>query len=137
MANLDLNAKYTAPANADNDSRKYMIYTSDDGSEYSVLISENIGEVFGFGDISNSSPPPALPQYFKMRHINAVDSTGKVRNTFPVGKTGESVYNEGGTVKVARKGKADGLVLAVTGAVGERKRFATSDDSGQQSGDNT
>ncbi|MDX1977129.1 MAG: hypothetical protein SFT94_05590 [Pseudanabaenaceae cyanobacterium bins.68] len=136
MATLDLNAKFTAPDANENDSRKYMKYTSDFGVEYAVLISENIGETFDFEDI-DAANTPALPQGFEMRRVYAVDASGKVRASYPVGNPASDVYREGGTVVAPRKGKADGLLLRFTGSVGEKKRFVSSDDTGQNSGDNT
>lgn len=136
MAAVDINAKFSA-ADDDNDSRKWMIYTSDAGTKYSVFISENAGEVLGFDDVDGTTIPPNLPKGFQLRKINAVSSNGKVRNSFPVGKPDTPIYVEGGTVVVARKGVTAGLTLAVTGTTGEKKRLVTAADSGQQSGDNS
>ena len=55
MAAVDINAKYAALAGEVNDSKKDMIYATDDGTEYIVNISENIGEVMGFDDVVSQS----------------------------------------------------------------------------------
>lgn len=137
MAVLDLNAKFSGATEDDNDSRKYMIYESDNGTLYSVFISENIGETFGFAIIGANDNVPALPPGFEMRKVYAASASGKVRQSFPVGTASTPVYQEGGVVTVARKGKAAGLALGFTGSVGEKKRFISGLDTGQTSGDIT
>lgn len=139
MAAVDINAKYAALAGEVNDSKKDMIYATDDGTEYIVNISENIGEVMGFDDVvtADVGVVPVLPRGWKMRYIRFVDATGNVKGSYPVGKPDQPIYFEGGTVKVARKGKSDGVLCAVTGAIGETKRFGKAYDTGQQSGDDT
>jgi hypothetical protein len=139
MATIDINALFVAQAAEDNNSKKDMIYTSDEGTEYIVSITENIGEALGFDDVESADVGvvPNLPRGWQMRKILFVDSSGNVKGSYPVGKPDAPIYFEGGTVTVARKGKATGVVCAVTGSVGERKRFGKSFDTGQQSGDNT
>lgn len=139
MAIIDINAKYTAPDAEDNDSKKSMIYTADDGTtQYSVLITENIGESMGFGDFENSTASiPQLPRGYQMRKVTFSDASGKVSGSYPVGTPSTPIYVEGGTITVARKGKATGIVCQVTGAQGEKRKFAAGNDTGQQSGDNT
>jgi len=137
MANIDLNAKYTAQDVDDNNSKKNMIYTSDNGAQYVVTVTENLGESFGFDDVGTGDTGlPGLPQGFRMRVVRAVSPNGKVKQSFKVGKVGEAIYNEGGLITVARPGKSAGLVLAVVGVTGERKRLVTATDTGQASGDN-
>lgn len=137
MATLDLNAKYSSSPDEDNDSRKYMMYLSDSGVAYAVQISEAIGETFGFADVTDADNFPALPTGFDMRRIHAASGTGKIRQSFPVGDPTFAAYREGGTVAVARKGKAAGVVLSFTGTTGEKKRFVSGKDTGQQNNDNT
>jgi len=137
MAVIDINAKYVAAATDNNDSKKLMVYRSDDGNDYTTLISENIGESLGFDDFTSSSTATKMPTGLKMRYINFKDATGNVAGTYPVGKPTEPVFLEGGTVKVARKGKADGVTCAVTGAVGEKRSLQSANDTGQDSGDNS
>ncbi len=137
MATVDVNAKFTAGDAQSNDSKKTMIYTADDGTEYSVLISENIGESLGFDDFTTGSTATPLPMGFKMRTITFSDASGKVKGQYPVGSVDEDIYSEGGTITVARKGRANGVVCSVTGSQGEKKRFAQANDTGQDSNDNT
>jgi hypothetical protein len=59
------------------------------------------------------------------------------RNSYPVGKTTEPIYKNGGTIKIPRKGFTEGLVLSVTGVTGEKRRFANGRDSGQSNSDIT
>lgn len=137
MAILDLNAAYAAGGIDDNDSRKTMVYTSDSGKEYSVEISEAIGEVFGFrdfvtADIGNVSP---LPKRAKMRQVHFTSANRKVSASYPIGKPSEPIYKEGGTVLVPRKAKAGGLVLAATGVTGEKFTLPKAEDSGQSNND--
>lgn len=137
MANVDLNALFAAQAAENNNSKKDMIYTTDDGTEYIVQITENIGEAFGFDDVETADVGvvPQLPKGWSMRKIRFADATGNISGEYSVGKATTLIYSEGGTVTVPRKGKAAGIVCAVTGSIGERKRFGKSFDTGQDSGD--
>lgn len=139
MANLDLNALYAAQLEERNNSKKDMKYTTDDGTQYIVEITENIGEVFGFDDVvtADVGVVPRLPSRWKMRKVHFADATGNVTGFYHVGKPTELIYAEGGTITVARKGSATGLLCAVTGSTGEYKRFGKSFDTGQDSGDDT
>lgn len=138
MAIVDINASYVAAAGENNDSRKTMVYTADDGTTvYTVDISENIGEAMGFADFTTSTVATPLPRGYQMRTVTFSDSSGKVKGTYPVGSPTTSIYVEGGTITVARKGKATGVVCQVTGSQGEKKRFAAANDTGQDSGDNS
>lgn len=140
MASVDLNAPFAAQDASDNNSKKSMIYTTDDNKKLVVTVNENYGELLGFLDYTAPIPEAdRAPDYlrFEMRKIHAVSADGKVRQSFAVGSPTAPIFSEGGTVTVPRKGKSAGLVLAVTGSTGERKSFATAADSGQSSGDST
>jgi len=140
MASVDLNASFTTQPANDNNSRKTMIYLTDDGKALPVQIIENYGEKLGFADYTAPIPSElAAPNYlrFEMRKVYASDVSGKVKQSFYIGNPDEPIYVEGGTITVPRKGKTDGLVLYVTGSVGEKKTFANAGDTGQQSGDDT
>lgn len=137
MATLDVNALAAASDAADNDSKKSMVYVSDDGSEYIVKISENIGQVMGFFDYTSASTATTIPQGFKMRTITFSDATGKIKGQYPVGNPDEPVISEGGTITVPRKAKASGVTCSIKGYQGEKKSFGQADDTGQQSGDNS
>lgn len=137
MANIDLNALFAAQAAENNNSKKDMIYATDDGTEYIVTVTENIGEAFGFDDVETADVGvvPQLPRGWKMRKVNFADATGNISGSYPVGKPDTLIYSEGGTITVPRKGKAAGVLVAVTGSSGEYKRFGKSFDTGQDSGD--
>lgn len=137
MAIVDVNALVVAQAVTENASKKAMVYSSDDGSQYVVTIDENIGEAMSFGDFTDASVTKAAPDGLKMRTVTFSDSTGKVKGTYPVGSAGTPIFQEGGTIKVARKGSATGVVCAVTGAQGEKRRLLSAQDTGQNSGDIT
>lgn len=140
MATINLNAPFASQPANDNNSRKTMLYTTDDGKKIPVQICENYGELLGFDDFTGSIPEDDVaPNYlrFEMRKVYASDVTGKVKQSFPIGKPDQAIYVEGGTIIVPRKGKATGLTLYVTGSVGEKKTFPNAGDTGQQSGDDT
>jgi hypothetical protein len=139
MASIDLNALFAAQAAENNNSKKDMIYTTDDGTEYIVNITENIGEAFGFDDVVSADVGvvPILPRGWKMRKVLYADATGNISGSYFVGKPNTLVYSEGGTITVPRKGKAGGVLVAVTGSTGEYKKFGKSFDTGQDSGDET
>lgn len=137
QAALDINALFAGQDNSDNASRKWMVYTGDDATLYRVQVTENIGNVMGFIDLTgaNADSTVPLPQYFKMREVHFSDSTGKVKGSYHVGIATADIYKFGGTIKVPRRGKADGLLCYATGTTGESKRFVFAADTGQQSGD--
>lgn len=138
MAAVDINAKYAAQDAEDNDSKKAMLYTADDGTtKYKVLISENIGESMGFEDVETSTVADDLPRGYTLRKVTFSNADAKVSGSYPVGTPSTPIYVEGGTITVARKGKATGLVCAVTGSQGEKKRFNSPNDTGQGGGDIT
>lgn len=138
MAVVDINAKYAAQNAEDNDSKKAMLYTADDGTtKYKVKISENIGESMGFDDVETSTVASDLPRGYVMRKVTFSNADAKVSGSYPVGTPSTPIYVEGGIITVARKGKAAGLVCAVTGSQGEKKSFNSANDTGQGSGDIT
>ena len=137
MAVIDINAKYAAGAANENASKKNMVYKSDAGVDYAVLMDENIGESMGFADFTDTSTTPEIPKSMRMRTVSFQDSSGKVKGQYPVGTAITPVYTEGGTITVARKGSAAGVVCTVVGAQGEKRRLLSAADTGQQSGDNT
>jgi hypothetical protein len=140
MATIDLNAPFVTQPTYDNNSKKTMVYTTDNGKLLPVQINENYGELLGFLDYTGPIPKEdQAPNYlrFKMRRVYASDSTGRVKQSFPIGLPNHPIYVEGGTLIVPRKGKASGLELFVTGSVGERKTFPNAGDTGQRSGDDT
>lgn len=137
MANIDLNALFAAQAAENNNSKKDMVYKTDDGTEYIVNITENIGEAFSFRDVVTADVGvlPQLPRGWRMRKVSFADATGKISGQYVVGTPDALIYAEGGTITVPRKGKAAGVLVAVTGSIGERKVFGKSFDTGQDSGD--
>lgn len=137
MATIDINAKYAAAAANENASKKNMVYKSDAGVDYAVLMDENIGESMGFADFTDISATPEIPKSMRMRTVSFQDSSGKVKGQYPVGTATTPIYVEGGTITVARKGNATGVVCTVVGAQGEKRRLLSAADTGQQSGDNT
>ena len=137
MATIDINAKYAAAAANENASKKNMVYKSDAGVDYVVFMDENIGESMGFTDFADTSATPEIPKSMRMRTVSFQDSSGKVKGQHPVGTSTTPIYVEGGTITVARKGSAAGVVCTVVGAQGEKRRLLSAADTGQQSGDNT
>lgn len=139
MAAIDINALYVAQDGDDNDSKKDMVYTADDGTtQYIVTITENIGEAMGFADVTAATPTtPRLPRGYDMRKVTFKDASGKISGSYPVGTPSTPIYVEGGTITVPRKGKATGVVCQVLGSQGERKKLGQGNDTGQQSGDAT
>ena len=137
MALVDINAKYALQIAEENASKKKMIYVSDTTQRYVVTIDENIGESMGFEDFTDVSTATEVPKSLKMRTVSFSDSSGKVKGQYPVGTPSTPIFIEGGTITVARKGKAAGVVTTVIGAQGEKRTLLSAADTGQQSGDNT
>ena len=137
MALIDINALVIAQPVAENASKKAMIYTSDTTVQYAVVIDENIGEAMGFIDFATASTATPAPAGLKMRTVTFSDASGKVKGSYPVGIPTAPIFVEGGTITVPRKGSAAGVVCAVLGAQGEKRRLLSANDTGQTSGDNT
>ena len=137
MAVLDINAKYAAQTAEENASKKKMVYLSDTGVSYVTTIDENIGETMGFTDFTDTLAVLEIPKSLRMRTVSFSDSSGKVKGQYPVGTPTTPIFVEGGTITVARKGKATGVVTTVIGAQGEKRTLLSAADTGQQSGDNT
>lgn len=137
MALVDINALVIAQAVNDNASKKAMIYTSDTTVQYAVVIDENIGESMGFADFQTASTAQPAPAGLKMRTVTFSDAAGKVKGSYPVGTPTTPIFVEGGTITVPRKGSAAGLVCAVLGAQGEKRRLLSANDTGQTDGDST
>lgn len=137
MAAIDINVLVVAQAVTENASKKKMIYLSDDGLSYWTNIDENIGEAMGFSDFTDVSTAPEKPSSLRMRTVSFADSTNKVKGSYPVGNPTEPIFVVGGTIKVARKGSALGVVCSVLGAQGEKRQLASGQDTGQNSGDIT
>jgi len=137
MATVDINAKYALPESDNNASKKNMVYLSDTGLFYTVLIDENIGESMGFADFEASSTSGFLPRGMRMRTVSFKDASGRISGQYPCGTPSTPIFVEGGTITVARKGKAAGVVCTVLGAQGEKRTIASAADTGQNSGDIT
>lgn len=138
MAIIDINAAYIALPAGENDSRKGMVYTDDNGNKYKVIVGEIAGELLGFDDITTEDEGlPSLPIGFTMRKITYSSADGKSAGSLNVGKATEAIFTEGGTVTQVKKGSVLGTVCTVTGSQGEKKRFIGANDTGQNAGDVT
>jgi hypothetical protein len=138
-ANININVGFAADDADDNASKKWMVYDSDDGNKYRVFMTETIGSFMGFDDLTDTNVSSTLevPKQLKMRTVHFSNANGKVKGTYPVGKSTEIVFQSGGTITVPRRGKADGVLCFVTGCTGERRRLVYTGDTGQLSGDIT
>lgn len=137
MATVDINALVVTQAVDENSSKKAMVYTSDTGAIYVVNVTESIGEALGFLDYETGSLATAMPDGLTMRKITFSSSNGKVSGSYPCGSPQTPAFVEGGTITVPRKGSAVGVVCAITGAQGEKRRLLSANDTGQNSGDAT
>lgn len=72
-------------------SKKYMVYTADSGSQYTVSIDESNGELAGFDDVTIAmeiagTVPPPLPKNIKMRYATLEESATGSSRKIAVGK---------------------------------------------------
>lgn len=134
---IDINTQVAAMDVTQSNGKKDVVYSADDGKLYKVTLNEAMAENMGFADYTSSTVLTALPsvEIKQMRLVHASDASGRVKQSFPVGTPTKAIFAEGGTITIPRKGSAAGLVLTVTGTTGEKKRIATPDDTGQNSGD--
>lgn len=136
---IDINAAYGLLPAGDNDSKKDMVYTTDSGKKKIVKISETMGELLGFEDYTVDTVLTDEPfvEITEERIVHASSVDGKIRQSFRVGNPTKDIFASGGFIVVARKGSVAGIILAVTGTTGEKKRIITAADTGQTSGDST
>ena len=124
-------------------SRKWMKYTSDDGSEYAVMVDESNSEAIGMGwlDYGDEDTTGLLPAGLIMRTITAVDTVSGARRTIPVGNAGATAFAAGGSILLQSfmPGATGVIAFEIISAVGEQFRRARprSGDSGLTDGDAT
>lgn len=114
-------------------SRSWFIYNDDDGEDYAVQLDEDTGSLEGLGFTPYTGTPPLdqIPKGFKMRYINAVQTSGTGAGfryrPFPCGTDTAPLYDgEQATFTV------NGLNYSVTSTRGERSRKPTAINSGLQ-----
>lgn len=107
-------------------SRRWYVYTDDDNTESAVMLDEDTGALDGLGFTVYSGEPvlDLLPKGFKMRYVNAVQTTGAGSGfryrSFPCGSDDADIYS-GATSTFTH----NGLSYAVTSTRGERSRKPT------------
>jgi len=104
-------------------SRRWFVYTDDDDQLNAVQLDEDLGnnEEFGFEPYTGEPVMDLLPKGFRMRYVNAVQTTGAGAGfryrSFPCGQAESGVYSgETSTFQV------NGLTYAVTSTRGEKGR---------------
>lgn len=115
-------------------SRKWMLYTMDDGKTVAKNVDESNSEALGFtnftGAASVTATATAAAGLRRMRYVNAVNVTDTTqKRRFWVGKPDNTNYVNGGQFTV------DSVQWEVTGAVGERKTLPFVGDTGLTDGD--
>jgi len=87
---------------------KWMIYRSDNGSDYAVRIDESNGELLGFDDYTDDTPnlPTVKQAGIQMRYISVLSPTFGIKRKLYVGKPNNDYYLAGGVLQ---------LLIAVSG----------------------
>lgn len=104
-------------------SRAWFIYVDDDDTQSAVMLDEDIGSLdgLGFEPYTGSIVLDLLPKGFKMRYVNAVqtsgDGAGFRYRSFPCGTDDADIYSGDVTTFTI-----NGLTYAVTSTRGERAR---------------
>lgn len=107
-------------------SRRWYVYVDDDGTDSAVMLDEDTGNLTGLGFAEYSGQPvlDLLPKGFKMRYVNAVQTSGTGSGfryrSFPCGTDDAAIYS-GDTATFT----INGLTYAVTSTRGERSRKPT------------
>lgn len=107
-------------------SRRWFVYVDDDGTQSAVMLDEDTGNLDGLGFEVYSGEPvlDLLPKGFKMRYVNAVQTSGSGSGfryrSFPCGTDDSDIYS-GETTTFTH----NGLTYAVTSTRGERSRKPT------------
>lgn len=122
-------------------SRKAFAYESDNGVSYGVLRDESkseatAGGVTLFAPFTNGLAN--IPTGVSARYVRAVLSTdSNIRRQFEVGRADVfAALSPGSQIVEAAGGLAAGGTYIVTTKVGERARFLSTSDTGQNDGDN-
>lgn len=112
-------------------SRAWFVYTDDDETDSAVLLDEDTGGLAGLGFTPYNGTPPLdlLPKGFKMRYVNAVQTSGSGAGfryrAFPCGSEDSTIYS--GTTPTFT---INGLSYSVTSTRGERSRKPTAINTG-------
>lgn len=124
-------------------SRKWMLYQTDGGATYSVVVDESNSEAEGMGwlDYEVGSIAPPLPKNIQMRMITAQDPVSGARRTIPVGQVGASAFALGGTILLQSfmPGAAGVIAFEILSAIGEKitNSRPRASDTGLTDGDAT
>lgn len=125
-------------------SRKWMKYTTDEGTEYAVQIDESNSEATGMGWLDytdDDGAVPLLPRGLVMRTITAIDSVSGARRTIPVGNVGATAFAAGGAVLLQSfmPGATGVIAFEIISAMGEmaNRSRPRSGDTGLTDGDAT
>jgi len=114
-------------------SMAWFVYTDDDGELSAVNLDEDTGNntAFGFDPYTGTPPLSQLSRGFKMRRVNAVQTTGDGAGfryrSFPCGSDEAPAYD--GSVAVFT---VNGLSYSITSTRGEQERKPTATNSGLQ-----
>lgn len=112
-------------------SRSWFVYVDDDDTQSAVLLDEDTGALTGLGFQPYVGTPQLdpLPKGFKMRYVNAVQTTGAGAGfryrAFPCGSDESAIYS-GATPTFS----INGLTYAVTSTRGEKSRRPTAINTG-------
>lgn len=112
-------------------SRAWFVYVDDDDTSSAVLLDEDTGGLAGLGftPYNGTTPLDPLPKGFKMRYVNAVQTTGSGAGfryrSFPCGSDDAAIYS--GTTPTF---SINGLTYAVTSTRGEKSRKPTAVNTG-------
>jgi hypothetical protein len=112
-------------------SRRTFVYVDGDENAYAVVLDEDVGnnQLFGFEPYTGTPVLDPPPQGFRMRYINAVQTTGAGAGfryrKFACGSEESDLYS--GDVSVFT---VNGLTYSVTSTRGERSRRPTATNTG-------
>lgn len=112
-------------------SRAWFVYTDDDDTQSAVLLDEDTGSLAGLGftPYDGTTPLDLLPKGFRMRYVNAVQTTGAGAGyryrAVPCGTSESDIYS--GTTPTFT---LNGLTYSVTSTRGERSRKPTAINTG-------
>lgn len=99
------------------DTFKFAAYTSDDGTQYAIKISAEVGFQGGFSTSADPRSMKVWPFHAKnMRHVLGSNGAGK-RTKLPCATPAVSVYVNGGAFSLG------GVNYTVEGAIGEKRKL--------------
>lgn len=114
---------------------KWVLYRSDDGGDYAVMMDESNSQAGGFTDAPDFVAQKELPKGRTMRYVNVQEPVSGVRRRLYLGTPGNPLKNGGKVSLPLYSGKTMQMKdFAVQSYRGEKMRKVFGNDTGLNDG---